>query len=101
MQNVRIFVSLAWLMIISNSVEAQSFFKILDKESGATINYPNAELVQDGFINFAGISLRSSKEVFSYTPWSDQPLEKSNHQFFLSINHSKYLPEWYKTSINS
>ena len=99
MQNVRIFVSLAWLMIISNSVEAQSFFKILDKESGATINYPNAELVQDGFINFAGISLRSSKEVFSYTPWSDQPLEKSNHQFFLSINHSKYLPEWIEVDL--
>lgn len=73
---------------------SQSYFRLIDKVSGEFLNSYGSEIIQDGYLNFAQLNHEKGKEVLKYIRWSDDPIEFSNHEFFLSVNRFEYLPVW-------
>jgi len=85
---------------VSISVQSQSYFRLIDKETGAFLKSYDAEIIQDGYINFS--SLRGiGSEVFSIAPPYSELQTKGQHRYFLSIEKRDYMPLWMEIDYSS
>lgn len=82
-----------FLFILSFTAQAQSYFRLFDKESGVTLKHYDAEIIQDGYINFSSLVAKDS-EVFTIAPPYSQDQIAGKHHYFLSIEKRDYFPLW-------
>ncbi|GAB2490601.1 hypothetical protein [Algoriphagus taiwanensis] len=80
-------------LVLSFSVHGQSFFRLIDKNSGAFLKAYDAEIIQDGYINFASLSDTQTEVLSIARPYSESRIS-GEHSYYLSIERRDYMPFW-------
>lgn len=79
--------------LLSVRVQSQSFFRLIDKNTGAFLKAYDAEIIQDGYINFSSLRETSTEVLSIAAPYSDLQVT-GKHSYYLSVERRDYLPIW-------
>ncbi|RIW15058.1 hypothetical protein D0X99_11455 [Algoriphagus lacus] len=77
----------------------QSHFKFIDKESGQEISGYDAEIILNGYLNYAPVESGKNGVHFIRGTYRDVP-PSSQNKFFLSIDKREYFPVWQEVDLS-
>lgn len=94
------FLVTSFLLLSPVFLFGQSYFKFIDKESGQEISGYDAEIVLNGYINYAHLESAKNGVHFIKGTYIDiKPSDKN--RFFLSIDKREYFPAWVEIDLAS
>lgn len=94
---------ISWLLILIFAPiagQSQSFFKFVDSETKKSVSRYDAEVIRNGYLNFAFIGKKDS-DVYFLQPIDRDYNPKPEDAFFLSIDKQNYYPVWIEVDLKS
>ena len=94
------FLITSFLLLFPVFLFGQSYFKFIDKESGKEVSGYDAEIILNGYLNYAPLQSAKNGVHFIKGTFRDIiPSEKN--RFFLSIDKQEYFPVWVEIDLAS
>lgn len=93
----------SWFLIVIFAPIAgwsQSFFKFVDSETKNSVSEYDAEVIRNGYLNFAFIG-KKENDVYFLQPIDRDYIPKPEDTFFLSIDKQNYYPKWIEVDLKS